>query len=186
MERVAIFWDIDSCPVPAKLTGYEAINNIRNLAYSYGSATTFKAYVDSSNVSPARLQSVRHQFESSGLLLIEYKRGDGSNIATHTMIADMLVFAIDHPAPATIILISGKNELAYAASLLRHRRYQVIVVASLSPNETLKSQASVILDWDVVASQPISEKPIPEITFGSFSPFAGESRTSHYGYHWNP
>lgn len=87
--------------------------------------------------------------------------------------ADMLVFAMDHPTPATIILLSGKSELAYSASLLCHRRYRVII-AAVSPNESLKSQASLVLDWDVVTSQVVYEKPMPEISFGNFSSLAGE------------
>lgn len=85
----------------------------------------------------------------------------------------MLVFAMDHPTPATIILLSGKSELAYSASLLRHRRYRVIIAAVL-PTESLKSQASIVLDWDVVISQAVYEKPMPEISFGNFSSLAGE------------
>jgi hypothetical protein len=100
MERVAIFWDIgegifqelatsrayfqpDSCPVPQHLTGYEAVNSIRGLAYTYGSATTFKVYLNPSNMS-ARSQIIRQQFESSGLALVEHTQNDEQNTATHS------------------------------------------------------------------------------------------------------
>jgi hypothetical protein len=91
----------------------------------------------------------------------------------------MLIFAIDHSAPATIILISGKGELAYSASLLRHRRYQVVLVVVSPPNvnQSLRSQASMVLDWDAVISQTGDEKQMPEL-LRSFSP--GELQAPSY------
>ena len=63
---------------------------------------------------------------------------------------DMFGYAIDNPAPATVILISGDRDFAYAVSVLRLRRYQVVIVAPSvpSPHASLKSQASAVLEWD--------------------------------------
>jgi hypothetical protein len=57
---------------------------------------------------------------------------------------------MDNPIPATIILISGDRDFAYAISVLRFRQYQaVIVVPSLpSAHPSLTSQASAVLEWD--------------------------------------
>ena len=61
---------------------------------------------------------------------------------------DMLAFAIDHPTPATIILISGDRDYAYAVSTLKLRKYQVIlVVPSPQSSLCLQSQASLVIDW---------------------------------------
>jgi len=59
----------------------------------------------------------------------------------------MLAYAIDNPAPATIILISGDRDFAYAFSILRLRQYQVVLVAPPSAHTSLTSQASVCMDW---------------------------------------
>src|ERR1700722_3909313 len=61
----------------------------------------------------------------------------------------MLAFAIDNPSPATIILISGDRGFVYAMSVLRLRRYYVIVMAPNSAHSSLLSQASAIVDWQV-------------------------------------
>jgi uncharacterized LabA/DUF88 family protein len=58
-----------------------------------------------------------------------------------------MAYAIDNPAPTAIILISGDRDFAYATSVLRHRQYQVILIAPPGTHVSLKSQASVILDW---------------------------------------
>jgi len=59
----------------------------------------------------------------------------------------MLAYAIDNPAPATIILISGDRDFAYAFSILRLRQYQLVLVAPPSAHTSLTSQASVCMDW---------------------------------------
>lgn len=70
----------------------------------------------------------------------------------------MLTYAIDTPAPATIILISGDRDFVYAVSVLRFRRYHVVVIAPGSAHASLKSRASEILDWDHdVLGKPVRE-----------------------------
>lgn len=60
----------------------------------------------------------------------------------------MLTYAIDNPAPATIVLISGDRDFVYAISVLRLRKYRVVIVAPKTAHTSLKCQASVVLDWD--------------------------------------
>ena len=60
----------------------------------------------------------------------------------------MLTYAIDNPAPATIVLISGDRDFVYAVSVLCLRRYRVVLVAPNSAHASLKSQASSVLDWE--------------------------------------
>lgn len=60
---------------------------------------------------------------------------------------DIIAHAWDHPAPQTIVIISGDRDLAYMIGTLRMRKYEVIL---LSPNGThtiFANQASVNLDW---------------------------------------
>ena len=59
----------------------------------------------------------------------------------------MLAYAIDNPAPSTVILISGDRDFAYALSVLRLRRYRVILVTLPNAHATLTAQASVCFDW---------------------------------------
>ena len=59
----------------------------------------------------------------------------------------MLAYAIDNPAPSTIVLISGDRDFAYALSILRLRRYQVVLVTLPTAHPSLTSQASIRFDW---------------------------------------
>ena len=60
----------------------------------------------------------------------------------------MLAFALDNTAPATVILISGDRDFAYAVSVLRNRRYRLVLIAPATAHVSLKSQSSVVLDWN--------------------------------------
>jgi hypothetical protein len=63
---------------------------------------------------------------------------------------DMITFAVDNPSPATIILIAGDRDYAYAISTLRLRQYTVVLIVPPAPNipQSLESQASVVVDWN--------------------------------------
>ena len=62
----------------------------------------------------------------------------------------MLAYALDHPAPATLILISGDRDFAYPVSVLRRRRYEVVLLchSQPGPHKSLAWQVSACLDWN--------------------------------------
>lgn len=74
-------------------------------------------------------------------------------------VVDMLTYAIDNPAPATVVLISGDRDFVYAVSVLRLRRYRVVVVAPYTAHASLKSQASAVLDWEADIMRRTSVRP---------------------------
>lgn len=71
----------------------------------------------------------------------------------------MLAYAIDNPPPSTIILISGDRDFAYAVSVLRLRRYRVVIISLPGVHTSLKTQASIFLDWnnDVLGADVVDE-----------------------------
>ena len=77
-----------------------------------------------------------------------------------------MAFAIDNPAPATVILVSGDRDFAYAASVLRLRRYRVVIIAPTNLHMSLKAQASVFIDWnhDILDIVEAAEVPLPATT----------------------
>jgi hypothetical protein len=88
------------------------------------------------------------------------------------LVADMLAYAIDNQTPATIILISGDHDFAYAVSILRLRNYCVVVVAPPIIHASLKSQASILVDWNhdilgKIEADPESPKKPPSSVGGS-------------------
>ena len=59
----------------------------------------------------------------------------------------MLAHAIDNAAPSTIVLISGDRDFAYALSILRFRRYRIVLITLSNAHQSLRAQASISFDW---------------------------------------
>jgi hypothetical protein len=59
----------------------------------------------------------------------------------------MLAHAIDNPAPSTIVLISGDRDFAYALSILRLRRYRIVLITLSNAHPSLRAQASLCFNW---------------------------------------
>lgn len=54
----------------------------------------------------------------------------------------MLLFAVDNPPPATVVLISGDKDFSYLLACLRNRKYDIVLVESpVGAAEELKSSA---------------------------------------------
>ena len=84
----------------------------------------------------------------------------------------MLAFAVDHPSPATIFLITGDRDYAYAVSTLKLRNYQVVLVVPTCTSPSLESQASLVVDWgaavlrtrtEAVNSAQAVRQPYPDL-----------------------
>ncbi|KAH9853985.1 NYN domain-containing protein [Lenzites betulinus] len=148
-EHVAIFWDYENCTPPCNIPGYDVVNNIRRVAHEYGSVKLFKAYLELSEQASSKSLGLRSELQSCGVSLTDCPHNGRKDVADKMMIVDMLTYAIDNPAPATIVLISGDRDFVYAVSVLCLRRYRVVVVAPYTAHNSLQSQASVVLDWEV-------------------------------------
>lgn len=66
---------------------------------------------------------------------------------------DLFTYAMQHPHPATIILVSSQQLLTYALSVLRLRQFRIILIASPSVPASLKHRASEFRDWDSMMPQ---------------------------------
>ncbi|KAG5219743.1 NYN domain-containing protein [Salix suchowensis] len=131
------------------------------MAHKFGSVKLFKAYLELSEqaMSP-RLLNLRSELQSSGVSLTDCPHNGRKNVADQMIIVDMLTYAIDRPAPATIVLISGDRDFAYAASVLRLRRYSVVVVSlnTRGVHPSLTAQANACLDWNADIMGKVDEQ----------------------------
>ncbi|KAJ3512356.1 hypothetical protein NLJ89_g3567 [Agrocybe chaxingu] len=145
--NVAIFWDYENCPAPSNGSGYLIAKNISTLAQQFGTVKSFKAYLEISE-QPPRALVMRSELQSSGVSLIDCPHNGRKDVADKMMLVDMLAHAIDNPPPSTaIILITGDRDFAYALSILRLRRYHVVLLTLANAHPSLTMQASVCYDW---------------------------------------
>ena len=172
----ALASSLENCS-PHHNSGSNAIDNIRQIAHRYGPVIQFKAYLELSEQTSPKSLGLRSELQSCGVSLTDCPHNGRKDVADKMMIGavtalvalwlvvehhipvDMLTYAIDTPAPATIILISGDRDFVYAVSVLRFRRYHVVVIAPGSAHVSLKSRASDVLDWD----QDVLGKPAREV-----------------------
>ncbi|KAG1756273.1 NYN domain-containing protein [Suillus paluster] len=151
-RKVAVFWDYENCSPPLNSQGHAIVNGIRRIAHVFGNVTSFKAYLDISSVSLQSPKSVgfRSDLQSSGVSMIDCPHNGKKDVVDKMILVDMLTFAVDNPSPATIILIAGDRDYAYAVSTLRLRQYTIVLIVPPAPNipQCLESQASVVVDWN--------------------------------------
>ena len=151
------------------------MNNIRSVAQSFGSVKLFKAYLEVTEQVPvSRTVVLRSELQSSGVSLTDCPHNGRKDVADKMIIGiftlslhnpyvltisqssvDMLAYAMDNPAPSTIVLISGDRDFAYALSLLRLRRYRVVLITLPNAHQSLRAQASISFDWASEVLEPI-------------------------------
>ncbi|KAG2349378.1 hypothetical protein BDR05DRAFT_985929 [Suillus weaverae] len=149
-RKVAIFWDYENCSPPSNSQGHAIVNGIRRIAHVFGYVMSFKAYFDMSSQSSQKSVGFRSDLQSSGVSIIDCPHNGKKEVVDKMILVDMIAFAVDNPSPATIILIAGDRDYAYAVSTLRLRQYDVVLIVPPAPNipQSLESQASVVVDWN--------------------------------------
>ncbi|EAU88192.2 EDA32 [Coprinopsis cinerea okayama7 len=161
-RKVAIFWDYENCPVLGGCSGHQAVKSIRGAIQPFGSIKLFKAYFAISE-SHTKSVTLRSELQASGVSLTDTPHNGQKDVADKMIIVDMLLYAMDNPAPATVVLISGDKDYAYAISVLRLRQYDVVVLTPPNASPSLTSHATVCLAWNknVLAS---GFEPLPTAT----------------------
>ncbi|KAG2147326.1 NYN domain-containing protein [Suillus cothurnatus] len=163
-RKVAIFWDYENCSPPLNSQGHAIVNGLRRIAHVFGYVTSFKAYFDMSSQSSPKSVGFRSDLQSSGVSIIDCPHNGKKEVVDKMILVDMIAFAVDNPSPATIILIAGDRDYAYAVSTLRLRQYNVVLIVPPAPNipQSLESQASVVVDWNfAILGKPTEANTAP-------------------------
>ncbi|KAH9951355.1 NYN domain-containing protein [Amylocystis lapponica] len=163
-EDVAIYWDYENCPPPSSISGYDLIDSICQIAHEFGSVKLFKAYFESSDMSSPRMLGFLSELQSSGVSLTNCPHVGRKDVVDKMILVDMLMFAMDTPAPSTIILIAGDRDYVYAVSMLRLRCYRVVLVVPNAVHPSVKRQASVLFDWNRDVLGKLASESAPPCT----------------------
>lgn len=155
-DKVAIFWDFENCcPPSTQGLGYDIVNNIGRMARIFGSVTTFKAYLDISS-QPPKSTALRSELQLSGVSVVDCPHNGKKDVVDKMAMVDMFAFAVDNPAPATVILIAADRDYAYALSTLRLRNYKVVLITPCV-STCLEACASFVIDWNVALTKTRTE-----------------------------
>ncbi|KAF8633749.1 hypothetical protein AX17_004405 [Amanita inopinata Kibby_2008] len=145
LYNVHIFWDLASCPIGQRDV-VMALQKLRSIAHKLGDIKTFKAYIDAISY-PSATVNLYSDLTFSGITVIHCPHNGKNATTDRLMMVDMVAHAIDHQR-CTFLVVTGDRNLAYAVSLLRLRKYRVVVVAPRNVHPTLTAQASESIDWD--------------------------------------
>ncbi|KAG9002843.1 hypothetical protein FRB90_011316, partial [Tulasnella sp. 427] len=170
---VGIFWDYESCPSPSKHSQSACIEAIHKIAMFYGSIRAFNLYIDiNGHPEIGQTTVLREQLHDSGGSVLDCPAGN-KTIADKMIIVDLFAFAIRNRVPSTLVVLSTDPDLAYTLSLLRQRRFKVVLVTSdrmLSHSALpLKPQADACFSW---TSSPLGDILAPIAMGASASTFA--------------
>ncbi|KIS72113.1 uncharacterized protein UMAG_00535 [Mycosarcoma maydis] len=160
-EPIAIFWDVDNCAPPTGSSGRSVALAVRTAIQNFeiGPIVSFKAYLELSSETQAPNAAqvqLRSELQGCGVSLIDTPKSGRKDVADKMMITDLLAYAIDQPAPATVVLISGDRDFAYPLGILRNRGYNVVLVTPpIGAVPILEASANAVLSWrqDVLGIQ---------------------------------
>ncbi|KAL0947150.1 hypothetical protein HGRIS_013278 [Hohenbuehelia grisea] len=177
-REVAIFWDLENCSAASSISAYSLVENIRNLAHTFGILKSFKAYVDVAQQPSISSLNYRAELQSSGVSVTDCPHLGQENVVDQMIIVDMLTYAMDHPPPALVLLISGERGFAYAVSMLRARRYDVVVMSAPGLGTShLMHLSSVYFEWNTEVIRKSAASSSPRI-FPSVDPVTQAPSTS--------
>ncbi|XP_024006812.1 uncharacterized protein LOC112083372 [Eutrema salsugineum] len=123
--KTSVWWDFENCMVPKGCDGHKIALNIKSALEKnkYCGPLTIGAYGDTNKIP----SSVQNSLSSTGVSLIHVPPGvkDGSD---KKILVDMLLCAMENPAPANMMLISGDGDFSYVLHRLRMMGYNVLLV----------------------------------------------------------
>ncbi|CED84070.1 NYN domain, limkain-b1-type [Phaffia rhodozyma] len=171
---VAIFWDYENCSPPLATNPSLLVKHLRKIFQPFGPISFIRCYQDV-GAQPVFAQTLRSGLEACAVEVRDCGRWGRKDVADHHIMTDIFMYALDNPAPATIVLISGDKDFSYILANLCNRQYNVILVENqIGAAEELKSSASQVYKWrellrDAGASKgaslpptlPISSIPAP-------------------------
>ncbi|XP_056686200.1 uncharacterized protein [Spinacia oleracea] len=142
--KTSIWWDIENCHVPKGTDPNSIAQNITSalLKLDYCGSVSISAYGDTNRIP----SSIQHALSSTGISLNHVPAGV-KDASDKKILVDMLFWAVDNPAPANYLLISGDRDFANALHQLRMRRYNILLAQPFKASAALVAAAKSVWLW---------------------------------------
>ncbi|KAK9950424.1 hypothetical protein M0R45_005917 [Rubus argutus] len=142
--KTSVWWDIENCQVPKICDTHAIAQNISSalVKMNYCGPVSISAYGDTNRI-PA---SVQHALSSTGIALNHVPAGV-KDASDKKILVDMLFWAVDNPAPANYLLISGDRDFSNALHQLRMRRYNILLAQPQKASAPLIAAAKSVWLW---------------------------------------
>lgn len=142
--KISVWWDIENCHVPKGCDPHAIAQNISSalVQMNYCGPVSISAYGDTTRITA----SVQHALSSTGISLNHVPAGV-KDASDKKILVDMLFWAVDNPAPANYLLISGDRDFSNALHQLRMRRYNILLAQPQKASAPLVAAAKSVWLW---------------------------------------
>ncbi|RDX84425.1 Meiosis regulator and mRNA stability factor 1, partial [Mucuna pruriens] len=142
--KTSVWWDIENCQVPKGCDPHAIAQNISSalVRMNYCGPVSISAYGDTTRITA----SVQHALSSTGISLNHVPAGV-KDASDKKILVDMLFWAVDNPAPANYLLISGDRDFSNALHQLRLRRYNILLAQPQKASASLVAAAKSVWLW---------------------------------------
>ncbi|PON43219.1 Meiosis arrest female protein [Parasponia andersonii] len=174
--KTSVWWDIENCQVPKGSDPHTIAQNISSalVKMNYCGPVSISAYGDTNGIP----SSVQQALSSTGIALNHVPAGV-KDASDKKILVDMLFWAVDNPAPANYLLISGDRDFSNALHQLRMRRYNILLAQPQKASAALVAAAKSVWLWTSLSAggPPLTTGASSQLANGS-NPFNPE--TSQY------
>ncbi|CAM8925421.1 unnamed protein product [Rhodiola kirilowii] len=142
--KTSVWWDIENCQVSKGFDPHTIAQNISSALekINYRGPVSISAYGDTNQIRAA----VQQALNSTGIALNHVPAGV-KDASDKKILVDMLLWAVDNPAPANYLLISGDQDFANALHQLRMRRYNILLAQPQKASAPLVAAAKSVWLW---------------------------------------
>jgi hypothetical protein len=153
---LAVFWDIENVPIPAKTSGRDITTSLKSILAPHGELIQFRVYasIGLNHIPPGK----RSDLQLSGCHLVDCPHQGRKEVADKMIIVDAMQFAFQHPESATLCFITGDVDYAYLLASLQRPQWKTIVISrGTSMQSMLHVNCDVTMRWesDILKSKQI-------------------------------
>ncbi|KAG5232272.1 meiosis regulator and mRNA stability factor [Salix suchowensis] len=148
--------------------------NYHSLArMNYCGPVSISAYGDTHGINSAAQQAL----SSTGVSLNHVPPGV-KDASDKKILVDMLFWAVDNPAPANYLLISGDRDFSNALHQLRMRRYNILLAQPKTASAPLVAAAKSVWLWTslLAGGQPLSEGELQQLVSKNYTSSPGTTQ----------
>ncbi|KAK8982120.1 hypothetical protein V6N11_037297 [Hibiscus sabdariffa] len=123
-SKTSVWWDIENCHVPKNCDAHAIAQNVSSALAKMNYCGSFPSPPTATLIGSLLPCSRRFQAPESHSIIVPAGVRDASD---KKILVDMLFWAVDNPAPANYLLISGDRDFSNALHQLRMRRYNILL-----------------------------------------------------------
>ena len=129
-----VIWDLELCPVPKNLKGYQAVRLIKDFILAKGLQLTQIVAIGSSRILS---NQTRDELEDCGVS-VQNLHSKSPAVADISILYEVIKLVYFHRPPHSIVLISGDRDYSKILNFLDQVHYHVIYVHAKDVSDVMQ------------------------------------------------